>query len=498
MKQDIDEILELLSKNEAQSALHKCTDLVNQSPTSAEILHLQGIIHAKMGNLRSALQAFSQAIKLNPNEAIYHNNISNVYKLLGNLELASRHLHQALVLAPNNAESYNNLASLYYTQGQIKLALPLYEKAIRLNPNSWEAHYNLANCNIKCEQVSQAISHYETAIKLNPKHADAKLNLAMAYVSIHDYSSALPYLIEAATNNPAHAELQGHLAEAYVDLGKPLEAIAQFNKALALEPDRAEWHHNIAVLYIREKEQQLAKLHFERTLELQPENKSASYLLSCINTETVSNAPPEYVSELFDQYASYYNQHMTKALNYKVPQLLRQAVSKYINAATKTQNVLDLGCGTGICGIYFRDLAEFLIGIDLSEHMLAHAKVLGAYDGLCRGNILEVIPGCNRQVFDIILAADVLVYIGELEGLFSMISGALRKNNGKFVFTVEELNGANDYELQNTGRFAHNDSYIKKVCANFNLNIDINDRVILREQQGAPIYGRLYVAILAE
>ena len=495
MQQEIEEIINLLNQNQAQNALERCSGLLVKEPTSAELQHLQGLIYAKNGSFSLALAAFKLAIELDPKQAIYHNNISNVYKKMGDLELATRHLYQALLLAPNNAESYNNLASIYYTRGQIADALPLYEKAIRLNPNSWEAHYNLANCYIKCEQTLQAISHYETTIKLNPRHGTAKLNLAMAFVSLANYEAALPYLIEAASNNPQHAELQGHLAEAYLDLGKSTEAITQFAKALDLESTRAEWHHNLAVLYLREKQPALAKKHFTLTLELQADNQTARHMLTALEAEIASAAPASYVSELFDQYASYYNQHMTKNLNYKVPQLLRQAISKYIDAYTKPLNVLDLGCGTGMCGVYFRDLAEFLFGVDLSTEMLAEAKSLGAYDGLCRGNILEVIPGCNRAVFDLIIAADVLVYIGDLLPLFKMVSSALKNTTSKFAFTVEDLDDSKSYELHPSGRFAHSAAYIKRLSENLDFNIATHDRIILREQEGQPIYGRLYVLI---
>lgn len=489
----IQDILALLKNNAVQVALDKCLSMVNNNPADADAQHLLGLIYAKLGNINSAITHFKIAIKLDPRQAIYHNNLSNAYKLSNNLELAIRHINEALYLAPNNAESFNNLGSLYYTQGEIKRAILQFEKAIRLNPVSWEAHYNLANCYIKQDMVLQAISHYQTAIKLNPLHRDASLNLAMSYVVIKDYAAALPLLIEAANNNPKHAELQGHLAETYLNLGQTDNALQQYIKAVALEQNRPAWQHNLAVLYLRSEQTELAKQHFEIALKLQPDNHTAQHMLASLNaSNTTKAAPSAYVKLLFDQYASYYNQHVTKTLQYAVPQLLRQAIGKFITNTTKQQYILDLGCGTGLCGIYFRDVARYLLGVDLSPTMLIEANKLGAYDALCCCNILELIPGLNRQCFEIVLAADVFVYIGDLDIIFSQLVSII-KADGLLLFTVEEQTANSTYTLQATGRYAHAQEYISNLAKLYGFTIETNDPITPRMHNEQPIAGRLYV-----
>lgn len=500
MQVQIQDILNLLESNNLQEALKLSAELASNQPDDPAAQDLFGLILAKSGKVNLALERFQRALDLDPTQVLYHNHISNTYKLLGNLDLATRHLHEALRCAPNNAETYNNLGSLYYTQGQIQDAIPCFEKAIRLNPNSWEAHYNLANCFIRTDLIFQAIEHYNSVLDLNPNHKNAKVNLAMAYVSLHDYTTALPWLIAAAKDNPQHAELQGHLAEAYLDLGKSAEAINQFNLAISLDPNRAAWYHNLAVLYLRDKQHDLAHKNFALSLKLDPENQTAKHMLTALNktpvdskNNMINSAPTEYVVDLFDQYASYYNEHVKSKLKYKVPESLRHAISNILGENAKQQNVLDLGCGTGLCGVYFRDLAGFMIGVDLSPVMLAHAKNLDAYEGLCRCNILQTIPGENMHVFDIVLAADVLVYIGDLQPIFILVKSALRVD-GKFAFTVEESNSNSDYELLTTGRFAHKPEYISKLCEYNGFKILTQESIILREQDNKPIQGCLFVA----
>lgn len=459
MTTSIPEIVDLVRRNEIAMALQQCLELVAKTPADANAQHLLGMIYRKSGNL----------------------------------ELATRHLQEAIRLDPNNAEAYNNLASIYYKQGSIALAIPLYEKSIRRYPGSWEAHYNLGNCYIKKDMVLQAIEQYQAVLTLQPKHPNAKLNLAMALVSINDYTQALPLLIETAALDKQNGELQGHLATAYLELGQSEQALQQYQIALELDPNRAEWHHNLAVLYLRAQQIELAKQHFIRAMDLKPDNSIAQHMLASLNAAPATNAPPqEYVTSLFEQYAGYYNKHVTSTLQYKVPQLLRNAMSKFINATTLQKSILDLGCGTGLCGVYFRDLARFLVGIDLSTSMLAQAKSLSGYDALCCGNILETIPGLNQEYFELIIAADVFVYIGDLDLIFVMIKSALQ-NNGQLAFTIEEQSTNTTFTLQTTGRYAHSKNYIEALTRKHGFIIEVDDAIVPRIQNETPIAGRLYI-----
>ncbi len=455
----ISEILDLVRRNEIDTALQHCRELVAKTPADANAQHLLGMIYLRIGNL----------------------------------ELATRHLQEAISLDPNNSEAYNNLANIYYKQGNIKLAIPLYERSIRRYPGSWEAHYNLGNCYIKKDMVLQAIEQYQAVLTLQPQHLNSKLNLAMSLVSLNDYVNALPLLIETAALDPQNGELQGHLATAYLELGQSAQALQQYQISLELDPDRPEWHHNLAVLYLRSQQTEQAKQHFMRAIELQPDNSIAQHMLAALNVTPATNAPPqEYVESLFDQYAGYYNKHVTSSLQYKVPQLLRNAMSKFITPTTPQKAILDLGCGTGLCGIYFRDLAVFLVGIDLSMSMLAQAKTLNGYDALCCGNILETIPGLNQQIFELIIAADVLVYIGDLDLIFKMMHSALQ-NNGQLAFTIEEQNINSSFTLQTTGRYAHSKQYIESLAGKYGFSIETDDSIVPRLQNEMPIAGRLYI-----
>lgn len=490
---DIEHITNLLKQNNRADALKSCKDLLVKNSTSAELYNILGILNIQENNLAEGINCFRQAIYYAKNDASYYNNLSNALKKQGDLAQARQYLHHAITLSPNYAEAFNNLGSLYYTEGRYQEAIPYFEKAIRLNPNYYEPHYNLANSLIKENLIHQAISHYQTVIKMQPHHLNAQQNLAMAYITIGNLTEALPYLEMAVQNNPEHAELHAQLADLYLEFGNTVQAIALLEKALSLAPQQATWHHNLAILYLREQNREQALLHFKATLDKDPNNQTACHMVNALTTTSIENAPMQYVTDLFNQYAQFYNRHVKEKLNYKVPELLRQAIGNYYQERLKTMQILDIGCGTGLCSIYFRELAQYLVGIDISIEMLLQAKALNAYDALCCGNILQSIPGEAKACFDLIIAADVLVYCGELEQIFNLCSTTI-KVDGIFAFTVEQLGQAN-YQLQKTGRFAHSAEYIQTLAKKYNLVIVSQQNIVLRMQHNQPILGWLFLLV---
>ena len=161
------------------------------------------------------------------------------------------------------------------------------------------------------------------------------------------------------------------------------------------------------------------------------------------------------MSHLFDTYAEQYDKHLVKQLHYRGPQLLRAAVADL--PADRALEVLDLGCGTGLCGVSFRDLARTLTGIDLSPGMLARARQHGVYDELLQSDIAGFLLSSSTR-YDLILAADVFVYVGDLAGVFQGASRVLRPA-GRFIFTVEAHEGEG-FVVRPSGRFAHSLAYL--------------------------------------
>jgi len=155
----------------------------------------------------------------------------------------------------------------------------------------------------------------------------------------------------------------------------------------------------------------------------------------------------------------------------------------------KCLDVLDAGCGTGLCGPLVAPYARHLIGVDLSEGMLVHAKEKNVYHALVKAELTDYLRD-NSEAFDLIVAADTLVYFGDLEGVLVAAARALRPN-GLLVFTLEHAEGGEadvDYRLELHGRYSHAGAYVERVLACAGLQPEIA-HAELRMESGTPVAG---------
>ncbi|QNB00305.1 methyltransferase domain-containing protein [Massilia sp. Se16.2.3] len=88
-----------------------------------------------------------------------------------------------------------------------------------------------------------------------------------------------------------------------------------------------------------------------------------------------------------------------------------------------------MGCGTGLCGPVLRPRSRTLTGVDLSERMLARAAETGLYDSLACADLQAYLDSCHGDV-DLVMAADVLVYFGDLAALFAQCARRCARVDG--------------------------------------------------------------------
>jgi predicted TPR repeat methyltransferase len=199
-------------------------------------------------------------------------------------------------------------------------------------------------------------------------------------------------------------------------------------------------------------------------------------------------AAPAYVARLFDQYASRFDVHLVDALGYRAPKLLRHAVAEVCGRANHPLHfarALDLGCGTGLAGAAFRDCVDYLEGVDLSAGMIAQAREKGIYDALEVGDILDRLRVAPERSSDLIIAADVLVYIGDLMPLFKEITRVLA-GGGLFAFTAESHAGEG-YVLGSEMRFAHSRNYIEEIAGRAGFSVLLLNLGSTRRNKGAAV-----------
>ena len=194
--------------------------------------------------------------------------------------------------------------------------------------------------------------------------------------------------------------------------------------------------------------------------------------------------------DLFDQFAPRFEAELTGALDYRTPSLLAGLLERAGVAAARRLRVLDLGCGTGLSGAALADFARRLEGLDLSPRMLAEARKRGIYHALHKADLLDWLPG-RTGAFDLIAAADVLNYLGELAPALAAIAGALAAG-GMAAFSVEAGEGA-PFALGAAMRYRHDPAHVAALAAAAGFTVVVQEAAVLRLEQGAPVAGALFV-----
>jgi predicted TPR repeat methyltransferase len=185
---------------------------------------------------------------------------------------------------------------------------------------------------------------------------------------------------------------------------------------------------------------------------------------------------------------------MTKSLAYRGPELiadaLRRACSKRIRDY-RFGRTLDLGCGTGLMAQELAGHCASVEGVDLSPRMLEKAERTKLYDALHEGELVAFLSGRRTGEADLVVAADVFVYMAALDPVFREAHRVL-EHEGLFAFTVQ-AHGGEGFVLGEDARYAHGESYLRGLAEREGFTLVIFERVSTREDRGVPVPGFLVV-----
>jgi len=284
-----------------------------------------------------------------------------------------------------------------------------------------------------------------------------------------------------------------------LDEGGEAEAAAELmEQALELAPAWAAGWYRLATYREKAGKAEAAIEAYRNTLALDPEDIFGSALkLAVLGDGATPDRPPSrYVERLFDDYADRFETALVDKLEYSVPQKLAALVSA---TGRHYACAVDLGCGTGLLGPEIHGRVGRLEGFDLSQNMLAKAAEKAVYDHLAQAD-LSLAPNHSRLFADgprgradLVTAADVLMYLGNLESVF-VIAERLLAPAGLFAFSVEDAATDEGFVLRPSLRYAHSERYVASLLADRGLSMLALERTVIRMDAGEPVAGILFLA----
>ncbi len=486
------------------------------------LLHLGNALKA-LDQVEEAVVSYRKAVELSPGLAEAHNNLGNTLRQLGRESEAREAFQQGLAAEPDNFLLLYNLARLFLHQrdwpsarklldrvvqlnagltsawldlsrcagyqGDLAAARAACEKAIELEPGSASSYFELGNVQQAQGKPGEAVATYEKAIELNSGFASAYVNLGNALRDTARTEPAIEAIETAIRLEPANKVAYFNLGNLLFDCQRNEDAVEAYRQVIKLDSEFFDAYNNLGTVYLELGRNEEAVECFERARNIDPGNDAVRHMLNALTGKSSAAAPREYVRALFDQYSGNFEKHLVEKLEYRIPTLLRGIIDKH-RGGNRFGAVLDLGCGSGLSGASFRDISDVLIGVDLSPGILAKAKEKGVYDELHVAELVEHLGSIDRQ-FDLVLACDVLVYIGDLEPLFAAVRERLAP--GALLGFSTEVDPDNDYVLRETGRFAHSPGYIRGLAEKHGLEIVSREDCVVRKDWRGDMTGEVYV-----
>jgi predicted TPR repeat methyltransferase len=306
------------------------------------------------------------------------------------------------------------------------------------------------------------------------------------------YDEAEAALKKALSKNANFARAHTTLASVYYEQRRIEEGHRHVAAVLELEPADPNARKLLGLLYASLGRLDEAAVIFREWLEHEPTSEQARHhLAACAGGAAPDRATAGYVEEVFDSFAGSFDAKLA-ALEYRAPQLVGEAVACVLGEARQDLQILDLGCGTGLCGSYLRGYAQSLVGIDLSGNMLERARARGYYTSLIKADLVVYLRTCDSS-HDVIVCADTLCYFGRLDEMVKSTRASLRRG-GYFVFTVEAHESPDEFRLNPNGRYSHAEFYIRDLLKKTEFRVLSLSTDQLRTEGGKPVNGWIVTA----
>ncbi|WP_431674037.1 methyltransferase [Rhizobium leguminosarum] len=279
--------------------------------------------------------------------------------------------------------------------------------------------------------------------------------------------------------------------------GEPEAAAELMEQALELVPAWAAGWYRLATYLEKAGRGEAAIEAYRRTLALGPDDIfGAALKLALLGDGAVPDRPPSrYVERLFDDYADRFESALVEKLDYSVPQKLAALIA---STGRRYELAVDLGCGTGLLGPEIRANVGRLEGFDLSQNMLAKAAEKHVYDSLAQADLSlapdlsGVFADAARHRADLVTAADVLMYLGNLESVFAIV-GELAASGADIAFSVEDAGEGDGFHLAPSLRYAHSERYVRMLLARHGFQILKTVKSVIRKDGGKPVSGILFL-----
>jgi len=475
--------------NNDEKALQHYQKAILLQPDYAEAYNNLAALYAQQGQLQESLHYYREAVHLAPDLLVAHFNLGLLLLKMNNPIAAKVQFANVLTLFPQHPGATFYWGVLLLEEEKLDEADTAFAHLLQLNPEHVEALVNRGVIALKKNESQLAVDFFTKALALDNDNSDARNNLAATFIHHDRFENALTHYDILLKKEPDNPEYHYNAGVAQMALGHLDSAIFHFEKVIEINPQHHAALSNLASIYLKKNDKTIAKQYLLKALEAKPDDASSQHMLNALEGNLVkAPASPVYATNLFNNYAIYYDNHMRDMLRYALPDHIKNVLKQ--QAIPPVHRILDAGCGTGLTGIVLREYGACLVGIDIAAKMLSEARKKNVYDALHEAELLTWLQQENER-YDLIVIADVLPYFGDLQPLFTAIESRLNPQ-GYCIFSIE-ISELEPWKLQTSARFSHHPAYIDNLCQTTALTMLHQEKIIARLQDNESLCELLYL-----
>ncbi|MGL6210754.1 MAG: methyltransferase domain-containing protein, partial [Paracoccaceae bacterium] len=303
------------------------------------------------------------------------------------------------------------------------------------------------------------LTQLRARVTAKPDDPRPRINLGRLLYGLDRFDEAATVLTAALPRDPLNLRAVMTLTAILLKQGNPDAATALWHPAFHAEPSNGKLPLDLARILAYAGHLDHARQMLDRAEPLCRDNRHEfEFVADAIRGTKAATSQAAMTVELFDRFAQSYDANLA-ALGNRGPQMVAEILDALNLPKSRKLNILDAGCGTGLCAHLLRPYAKTLHGVDLSPGMLAQSKKKKLYNHLTRSDLASIgtlPPG----PFDMIASSDVLVYFGDLAPVLSNFAKIL-KPGGWLILTLELTDHPRGWTLNPSGRHKHDPAYLK-------------------------------------
>ncbi|MDF1484980.1 methyltransferase domain-containing protein [Ramlibacter sp. H39-3-26] len=406
----------------------------------------------------------------------------------GELPAAAQALNEAQKVSPGDPRLFILGTLMAEKSGNAKGAQEIARRAVAAAPRWSVAVIELALLLARQNQFKEALEQAHRAVDLAPNDPNMLMHgVDIAHRAQHP-EQALQWLRRADALVPGNLRIQHLIAQDLAATGQRAQALDALTALHEAHPENADILLDATKAAISLQKKRVSQTLARRLVALAPDNEEYKFWQQIAQGKTPATQIAGDVTALFDQFAEKFDQHLVRGLQYQMPRVIAERIK--VRYPGLKLNVLDLGCGTGLLGVCLGRIDGALVGVDLSMKMIEQAARHGVYDRFHNVNLLDALQATPDSLYEVITAADVFIYVGDLS---QAIPNACRilVPGGRLMFSCEAATDDEaDYVLHaDNMRYAHKASHVQALCKAAGFDDVLIEATDLRLEKGQPVKG---------